>query len=228
MLYRPEKIWLGQDVFIIGGGNSLREENFDWSLLLNENTIGCNNAFRLGPEICKVCVFCDDTFIFEKYQEGGRVNYKPKKDYYDVIKDFPNLIITNHDKLKSRPETWLKYIPRQIKGLSDTPDFLCYNFNTGAAAINLALLYGAKNIYLLGFDMKLSKDKKSNWHNFVNTNNNQDVYERMILSMGHVKRDLKKFPDSNVYNINNDTKLTYFPIIKTEVFWNERKQKCVA
>ena len=55
--WKPTETWKGQDVFVIGGGPSLR--SFDWSLLSNELTVGCNTAFTLGPEICKLCVFGD-------------------------------------------------------------------------------------------------------------------------------------------------------------------------
>ena len=55
--WTPEPFWEGQDVFIYGGGTSLK--SFDPSILIDENVIGCNDAYTLGSEICDICVFGD-------------------------------------------------------------------------------------------------------------------------------------------------------------------------
>jgi biotin synthase-like enzyme len=48
----------------------------------------------------------------------------------------------------------------------------------------------------------------------------------MVTSMKWVKKDLSiKFPGCNVINVNNDTNLECFPVIKTDIFWNERKEQ---
>ena len=214
----PEPIWEGEEVFIIGGGDSLRH-GFDWNLLIPEHTIGCNNAFRLGPEICDICMFADRKFIFD----GGD---KHRKGFYDGLANFPNLVVTNDNGLKLQPEPWIKWIPRKPLGLHH--EFLGFNFSVGAGAINLALLLGAQTIYLLGFDMQLSKEGKPNWHDHQIDKPSKDVYARMIGSFGNVSRDLaKKFPGKKVFNITDNSKLRVFPKIPFEKFWAERRLPCV-
>jgi hypothetical protein len=86
----PLPDWSGQDVFVIGGGRSL--QSFDWSQLKDRNTIGCNQAFLLGGETCKICTFGDFKFwqTFEK-----------------KLAEFDGWVATNY-KLP-RPVPWVNY-----------------------------------------------------------------------------------------------------------------------
>lgn len=212
--WTPEPIWQGQEAFIIGGGSSLR--GFDWSLLRDENTIGCNNAFRLGPEICKVCFFADRKFIFSGPNQ-------PRHGFYDELAKFPNLVVTNDSQLKITPEPWIKWMPRRPKGLHR--DALGYNANSGASAVNLALLLGATTIYLLGFDMHLDNQGRPNYHEHLIDKPSPDVYARMLASFGHVRRDLPKFPGCKIFNISKNSNLQIFPKLNPDEFWRERKEK---
>jgi hypothetical protein len=212
--WMPTPIWEGQEAFIIGGGTSLRD--FDWSLLKGENTIGCNNAFRLGYDICKICVFVDRKFIFSGANEK-------RKGFYDELAKFPGLVVTNDTQLKTRPEPWIKWMPRRPKGLHF--DALGFNANCGASAINLALLLGSKTVYLLGIDMHLDGQGKPNWHNHLIDKPSEEVYVRMLASFGHVSRDLRtKFPDCKVFNVNRNSNLQVFPKLDPDVFWSERRK----
>jgi len=217
--WKPELIWQGKEAFIIGGGPSLRE--FDWDLLREENTIGCNNAFRLGPEICKVCVFVDYKFLFN--------GPKPRDGTYEQLAKYAEsggLVVTNNNQLIGRKELWLKMMKRQTRGLH--LDALGFNSSAGATAVNLALLFGAVQIYLLGFDMHLDSKGKPNWHDHQIDKPNNEVYSRMLLAFGYVARDLKtKFPNVSVINVTDDSALTSFPKVKTKDFWDERKGKMV-
>ena len=60
-LWKPEKVWDDLDAFIIGGGHSLK--SFNWDLLKSEMTIGCNMAYSLGQEICKIFIFGDNKWF---------------------------------------------------------------------------------------------------------------------------------------------------------------------
>ena len=78
--------------------------------------------------------------------------------------------------------------------------------NTGASAINLALLFGANPIYLLGFDMQLSPEGKKNFHNAYSDKPNSKAYERFLRGMTLVARDLPTlFPGHQVINLEDDT-----------------------
>ena len=49
------------------------------------------------------------------------------------------------------------------RGLSHDPKTLCNGKNSGYAAINLAYLFGAARIYLLGYDMRVTNNR-IHWH----------------------------------------------------------------
>jgi len=201
-LWNPKPEWKGQDVFIIGGGTSL--ENFDWSLLTDKLTIGCNMAFSLGFEICKICCFGDVKF-FNKYKEQ--------------MKSYRGFLFTNHSSLlhyNKEPVIWT--MKRQAFGFHT--DAFGWNYNTGSIAINLALILGASNIYLLGFDMHLSKEKKANWHDKGLDRPNELVYKRMMECLAKSAKDIEdKFPGQNVFNITDNSSLNVFPKISTKMFW---------
>jgi len=204
-LWKPVQTWLGQDVFIIGGGDSLRK--FDFNILKDECVIGCNTAFTLGHEICDVCIFGDATW-FAKWRHE-LVNYK-------------GTLFTNANQLAKSNIPWLWHLSREMKGLHHNS--LGWNKNTGASAINLALILGAKRIYLLGFDMKISKDNRPNWHN-RSERAKPEVYPKFLEMYPKVKADLdKKFPDREVINVNDDSMLDCFPTIGVKKFFMERKK----
>lgn len=211
----PEPIWQDEEVFIIGGGSSLRD--FDWLLLRDEHTIGCNQAFRLGPEICDVCIFCDIKFIFR--------DNNPRKGFYDELERFPNPVVTNNNVLGKRKIPWLKYMPRKVRGLGRTS--LGYNKNTGAAAINLALLMGAKIVYLLGFDMFLDKQGRPNWHDKLLDKPCEKTYVQMLEPFDkYIKKDLETmFPECRVINVTKNSNLNTFPKVDPYIFWLNRKEK---
>ncbi len=202
----PEAQWEGQDVFIIGGGNSLK--HFDWSLLENECTIGCNSAFTLGEKVCKICIFGD---------------YKWFNKFKSELQFYKGILFTNSSQLRNTKLNWLWTMPRKGKGLGTTT--LGWNSNTGAAAINLALILGAQRIFLLGFDMHLSKEGKSNWHNKLMGKQKAVVYKKFIMAFAKVLVDLRKvFPGKEVINVTDDSDLDIFPKVGCDEFWKERKR----
>jgi hypothetical protein len=206
--------WKDRDVFIIGGGDSLR--NFDWSKLRTELTIGCNSAYLHGKDICNICFFADDKFFSET------------KGFFKGLEAYAQsggLVATNNGSLLHSRIPWLWTFRREAKGLHTHA--IGYNFNTGACAINLALLLGGKRIYLLGFDMKLSAAGQPNWHNqkLLDVPSN-GTYERMLDNFKYVEADrAKKFPDREIINLTKDSRLNAFPKIDIDEFWKDRALK---
>ena len=204
--WKPTSDWEGCDVFIIGGGDSLRK--FDWSLLKDENTIGCNSAFTLGAEICKICLFGDSKW-FRKFERE--------------LAQYKGVVFTNAPQMFNTKVPWVWTMPREIIGLH--VNALGWNENTGASAINLALILGAQKIFLLGFDMHLSNNGKPNWHNKVMQKPVKGVYPKMLKAFRYVVRDLKsKFPGKKIINVTDDSNLNCFPKIGCKRFWQERKK----
>ena len=206
----PEKIWNDQDCIILGGGNSLR--TFDWSLLKSENTIGCNTAFVHGPDVCKICIFGDlrwwkeYQFELSKYSDKGGV------------------VFTNCVQLFASRLPWLWTLTRENRGLHTNA--LGWNGNTGASAINLAILLGAKRVYLLGFDMQ-HVDGRSNWHNKILDPNavRPFVYPQFCTQFKWVVKDWKeKFSNVEIYNVTESSGLSQdlIPWLSPKTFWAER------
>jgi hypothetical protein len=191
-------MWEGEDVYIIGGGTSLK--TFDFNRLLNKNTIGCNSAFALGGDICDVCVFGD----WKWWRHFGK----------KLLETFPGMIITNSPRVGRINHDRVFAMRRQTRGLST--DRLGWNRNTGALAINVALLLGAKRIYLLGYDMKLGtegeREGKANWHDLRYEKEKPGVYKRFQQGFENVVRDWKAmFPDREIINLTEDSELVGFP-----------------
>jgi len=201
--WRPEKIWQGRDAFVIGGGKSL--EFFNWDLLKRELTVGCNAAYTLGADVCKVCVFGDWKFF--------KVNQKELAKYKGIT-------FTNLPNLQKTDLPWLWTLPRQMRGLHQ--DALGWNQNTGYAAINLVLLLGAKRIFLLGFDMHLTKGK-ANWHNKGLDKPSEGVYKKFMNNDKCILADWKsKFGSTEIINVTDDSALNIFPKVRVDAFWKER------
>jgi len=199
-LWKPETIWKDEDVFIIGGGASLK--NFDFNLLKSKHTIGCNTAFRLGVEICKICFFGDMKWF---------------KKYKDELANYQGTVITNCLQLYNSKIPWLYYVKREAKGLHT--DKIGWNGNSGASAINLALLLGAKTVYLLGFDMCLSGGR-ANWYENPFDKPNEAIYRLFLKRFKDVAKDLDvKFPDRQIINITKNSALDMFPKVDLDEFF---------
>lgn len=199
-------IWKDKEVFIIGGGTSLRD--FDWNILIPELTIGCNDAFRLGEQVCKICLFGDSSYFHNREKE---------------LEKFKGMVMTNHPRFNTQSPNWLLTIPRKPRGLHS--DALGWNDNTGFAAINLAILLGASKIYLLGFDMKMAGGKH-NWHDGRKDRSGGIVYQKFLKSVPYILKDKKnRFPNVEIYNITDDSELNAFPKIGTREFWESRVHK---
>jgi len=194
----PDPIWMDEPCYIIGGGSSL--EDFNWHCLKGRNVLGCNAAFYLGVEIVPITIFGDAAFL-DKHREGF-------KSYVDD----GGWVITNSSRINQKEiPDWLKCMKKQLKGVGI--DALAWNGNTGASAINLALLFGADPIYLLGYDMQISKEGKGNFHNVYNHKPEQKTYNRFIRGMINLKNGMKEFfPGRQVINLEEGmSALNVFP-----------------
>lgn len=207
-LWTPKPIWEGKEVFIIGGGDSLRD--FDWNFLKDKLTIGCNCAFLLGADICKVCVFGDKTFLSRFLQ----------------LEDYKGMVFTNCEEFLNSDIPWLYTMKRKGQGLGTNS--LGWGQNTGVTAINLALLFGASKVNLLGFDMCSLKNE--NWHDCYTKENRkrpkQMPYNAYRNGLVRVAKDLPKvFPGREVINVSDVSQMNCFPKISFKTFWESRKAK---
>jgi len=165
------KIWDGGDVWIFGGGPSVPKQFgiptdivkkvISGELLPSayspymegihkKHVIGINVAYLVGDWIDMI--YFGDPGFFDNHQLG--------------LSNFPGLKISSCPSMASVP--WVKFIPRDLSrkfGISNRPNQIIWNGNSGGAAISIAANAGAKRIVLLGFDMDLDASNMKHWHN---------------------------------------------------------------
>lgn len=215
MLWEPEKLWDGEEAFIIGGGRSLLTNRFDFDVLRDEKVIGCNNAYQYGPRICNICIFGDRTWLL------GHATMPGHQDRVAEYVEAGGFVVTNDNHMSGSSLVWLHWMRRRLKGLHT--DALGWNKNTGASAINLALILGAQTVYLLGFDRFLT-DGKPNWHDELMDKPSQKLYEGMNYCDARMKRDLKsKFPNRQVINVTDHSNYDVWPKVPLTGFFEQRK-----
>lgn len=165
--------------------------------LHTKNVVGTNIAFMLGSWV-SVFYFCDRTFF---------------RVHREKILAFPNLKVTCVSSLDRNllPETLnIKRLKRDYRpGLSFKPDTICWNHNSGAAAINFAILAGAKRILLLGFDMN-PQDGRTHWHNAYSSNTLRASFNRFLSKYPALAADAKK-NKIEILNISPNSALDCFP-----------------
>ena len=113
----------------------------------------------------------------------------------------------------------LKYGLNKIEGMRGEglgKDKVHYGANSGYQAINLAYLFGAKKIILLGFDMKRGENKKAHWHADHPGILNKDVpVKTWIKNFIRLAEDLK-VEGVEVINATRDTALECFNKLNLE------------
>lgn len=198
----PSPSWQGEDAYIIGGGDSLR--SFDWDLIRGKNTIGCNGAYLLGVDVCKIVLFGDYDW-WDKFGAIGTLNYG-------------GLVVGSHSRLHNNKDPRLLVMRRNPKsggGLGRTT--LGWHSNTGAMAINLALILGAQRVFLLGFDMKLGPTGNANWHDERYEPAKPEIYKGFCNAMWRIVKTLPHvFPGTQIINVTNDSALERFPKVSLE------------
>jgi hypothetical protein len=225
-MWRVPKIWEGGDVWIIGGGPSVPKQ-FGVSdriiqgviegttppsayspymeYLHNKHVIGINVAYMIGNWMD--IIFFGDKGFFLTHQA-------------DLAK-YPGLKISCHHTVATY--NWVKELGRDSrkknKGISINPSLVCWNGNSGGAAISVAANAGAKRIILVGFDMKLSDSNRQHWHDhynrgvIVNKRYNTLPFERHLRGFKEIDVDARKrgieiinaCPDSTIVEFRKTT-----------------------
>jgi hypothetical protein len=179
-VWQVPRIWENGEVWIIGGGPSLlscfdipdsevnlvRERKADIDIyspylapLHSKHVIGINVAYKFGNWI-DICFFGDKGFF---------------SNHRGNLSVFRKMVVTCCAKVAEKNLSWVKYLPQEKKkvgkdfvkyGISTNPSNVCWNDNSGAAAISVAAWTGAKRIVLVGFDMNLDPaNKEQHFHN---------------------------------------------------------------
>lgn len=189
----PTDDWKDEPAFIIGGGSSLRDFDFD-RLIGKGHAIAVNNGWEAVPW-AEYCFFAD--------RRWWDWNHKKVIDYEGLLVSrsaVPNHGITN-----------LKRIGRTNRHpISRSADCVA-GFCGGANALNLAYILGANPIFLLGFDMY-----PGNWHDWHQAPHVDNQHRnKFIPYMEWMAEEIKK-DGFRVYNTNLKSRLRCFPFIDLE------------
>lgn len=218
--WEPPNMWQDGECWILGGGSSLprqfgvpeelikKVENKEEPIasyseylkpIHDKHVIGTNLSFLLGNWI-SMLYFCDTTFY---------------RRYYKEIANFHNLKVTcvNHIDRNLLPTTRnIKRMKRDNRtGLSKTLNTICWNYNTGAAAIDFAAHVGVKRILLLGFDMK-PLNGKTHWHQGYEgylKPTRDIVFDRFLKVFPKIAEDAKK-EGIEILNVTEDSAIDLF------------------
>lgn len=135
------RLWPESTIAIFAGGPSLTLE--DTLKCRPLRTIAINNAYRMAP--WADCLYAADRKWW---------------DYYSDAQNFAGLKVSITKR--NNPEIHAVGVAGR-EGLSEDPKMLMTGGNGGYQAMNLAFHLGARNILLLGYDMRFV-DNKAHWH----------------------------------------------------------------
>lgn len=162
-------------------------------------------------------------------EKGTLVKYVPR-DYVDIVwfgdpswyewheewlRDFGGLKVhCSENRWDRNPE--LKRLGRDKSkfGLSTKTGHVCWNKSSGASAINLACLLGAKRIILLGYDMR-KIDGQKNWHQDHKVHQDDAPFKKFLKPFSKIAKDLKEL-GVECLNATEGSAIKQFPIIKLE------------
>lgn len=220
MSWSVPKLWKNDECWIIGGGTSIPhqfnipkklvkevcsgEKDLSYykpylKILENKNTIGVNNSYLLGEKIVDISFF-GDTGWFKKHKDALK-----KRNMLTVTCSLqPETLLSNYG---------VKFLDRIFTkkyGISTKDGYVCWNNNSGAAAISMAYLLGVKKIYLLGFDMYM-EDEVSHWHppHFGNTYK-VPPFHKHLEGFKHIAEDAEKL-GLEIINVSPNSRIKQFP-----------------
>jgi len=218
-------MWEGGECWIIGGGPSMPRQfgvpeeviqsvhsrqslpnaySSYMAAIHNKHIIGINSAFLIGDWI-DIVFFGDKHWFFDNRQQLAK---------------FPGLKITCHSNLGSEKykSDQIKYLPRAgRRGISRNNRSVCWNHNSGAAAISVAVHMGCSRIILLGFDMKLDRGGAQHWHSLYKVEGQPRKqkkfnmpFDRHLIGFPYIAKDAKRF-GVEIINACPDSAITDFP-----------------
>jgi hypothetical protein len=221
MIWTAPKIWDGGHCWIIGGGNSMPyqfnipEDVIDgvctgrlfpdaysdyMEPLHKQHVIGVNMAYKIGTWMD--VVFFGDSGYYLVHRRA--------------LAGWPGLKISCHPRFANKrgpAMEGVKFLQRDHKkkhGISNDPHKVCWNGNSGAAAISVAANFGVKQIFLLGFDMMASKF--THWFGQHGNKKKAGPYKRHLQGFPQIGRDAEA-RGIKIWNVNLQSQINTFPKI---------------
>ena len=224
MKWNVPKIWPDADCWIIGGGPSVaRQFNVPEEIITkvmtgevapnylsrymkcihDKHVIAVNNAYMIGAWID--VVFFGDSAWYLTHRNN--------------LASWPGLKVSCAPREGTFAKDNIKYLEKDKKyrqGISPNRQAVAWNSNSGASAINLAVHFGVKRIFLLGFDMSLDKNKVSHWHGSHATNGKRmPSFSRHLRGFPKIAEDAKAM-GIEILNASPGSSIIDFPIINAK------------
>lgn len=187
-LYTVPKLWNGGDCVVIATGQSLTLKDVEY-IKGKCPVIVVNDSHRIA-NWADILYASDNTWW----------------DYYKGVPEFKGLKITRdrNGGLEAAKKWDLLPVKLDIskKGFSHDPTYIHSGNNSGYQACNLAMLFGATRLLLLGFDMK----GESHWFgDHPKELKRRHIYKTWLRKFNEVKQD-----GFEIINCTRDTALTCF------------------
>lgn len=189
--------WEGETVVCVASGPSLTKEDVAYCRG-KARMIVVNDCWRLAE--WADCLYAAD-YRWWKFYEGVQ-QFKGEKWSVDkrAVAEFPDI-----HKVEGRNNS----------GLCLDQTAIHNNRNSGAAALNLALAFGAKRVFLLGYDCQTTNGKAHWFGSHPPALTRTQGYENFISAFGTMKQQLIEL-GSPVVNCSRQTALNCFPRLKIE------------
>lgn len=165
--------WTGRTAVVIANGPSLTREQVDFVLGVNHRSIAVNTAYQMAP--LADILYAGD-FLFHKVH-----NQRMRKCHLNIW--------------TTDPTAAEQYGVNRWKGRNDVglgEALVHLNGNSGAQAINLAYLFGARKIVLLGFTMREIDGKKHFHGDHEKPLVQKQLFEQWLHAMLTVAKDAKR------------------------------------
>jgi len=152
--------WSNKRCFILCGGPSL--ENFDFSIIQNENTIGINKSFL---DYNTKIVYAMDQRFYDSVSLRSRCISEDKELHSSWVR-YPGIKVflrTSH-KTKFDPSIYYVNGLERVQISLDVSQGIYGGKNSGFGGMMLAISLGCKEIYFLGLDLKVDEKRKRTHH----------------------------------------------------------------
>lgn len=228
-------MWEGGRCYILGGGPSLPRQfgvpeeiiqKVQKGLLTpaayspymreihNAQVIAVNSAFKIGTWID--VLFFGDSAFYQRFEK-------------DIL-EWPGLRVSCAKGLQNQNGR-LKLMLRnksRLYGIEKEPGLLCWNKNSGSAAINLAVQLGCKEIVLLGFDMRLDAAQNQHWHKYYTGDLRvvNKTFAKHLKSFSFIAKELEG--KVKIYNACPDSAIREFEKVELQDLLPELKRRFEA
>ena len=145
------------DIYVVGCGPSLK--GFNWSLLSNKTTIAINGSL---PDVPQPDYFLTADSFFAK--RAVNMKFWGKQTYKVIVMSQTHRKFSAIKPLLSLYDYWI--IPKHGDGhIGFSEDEFSTGQNSGFSGMQLAVIFGAKRIHLLGIDLCCVSPVRPNYHN---------------------------------------------------------------